>query len=126
MKADHLRKNNPSTSTITQQGCGKEADQGWGPFPVPRGFPDKPTVTLEMGVLESHTKLQQDAEWWLHPAKDNANITLSMKVDRRRPRIMIDWWERIDGVVQSTQQTEISKADGYQRSMDESNRPMIL
>ncbi|KAJ5788610.1 hypothetical protein N7457_003600 [Penicillium paradoxum] len=99
-------------ATIGEEGQGKEADQGWGPLPAPQGFPDKPTVTLEVGVSESHIKLQRDVDWWLHPAKGNVNATLIIKVDRKRPRLMIDRWERIDGVVQSTQRTEISKVNG--------------
>ncbi|KGO74885.1 hypothetical protein PITC_043860 [Penicillium italicum] len=99
-------------ATIREEGRGKEGDQGWGPLPVPQGFPNKPTVTLEVGVSESHAKLQRDVEWWLHPAKGNANTTVTIKVDRKRLRLMIDRWERIDGVVQSIQQIEISKANG--------------
>ncbi|KAJ5970262.1 uncharacterized protein N7479_000180 [Penicillium vulpinum] len=82
-------------ATIREEGCGKEGDQGWGPLPVPQGFPDKPTVTLE-----------------LYPAKGNVNTTVTIKVDRKRPRLMVDRWERIDGVVQTTQQIEISKVNG--------------
>ncbi|KAJ5826699.1 hypothetical protein N7447_003462 [Penicillium robsamsonii] len=99
-------------ATIREEGRGKEGDQGWGPIPVPQGFSDKPTVTLEVGVSESHVKLRRDVDWWLHPAKGNANTTVTIKVDRKRPRLMIDRWERIDGVVQSTQQIEISKVNG--------------
>ncbi|KAJ5801088.1 uncharacterized protein N7518_003156 [Penicillium psychrosexuale] len=99
-------------ATIREEGRGKEGDQGWGPLPAPQGFPDKPTVTLEVGVSESHMKLRGDVEWWLHPAKGNVNTTVTIKVDRMRPRLMIDRWERIDGGVQSTQQIEISKVNG--------------
>lgn len=107
-------------ATIREEGRGKEADQGWGPLPVPQGFPHKPTVTLEVGVSESHTKLRRDVEWWLHPAKGNVNITVTVKVDRKRPRLMIDRWERIDGVVQSTQQIEISKVNGQMELTNDS------
>jgi hypothetical protein len=99
-------------ATIREEGCGKEADQGWGPLPVPQGFLDKPTVTLEVGVSESHIKLRRDVEWWLHPARGNVNTTITIKVDRKRHRLMIDRWERIAGVVQTTQQIEISKFNG--------------
>jgi hypothetical protein len=107
-------------ATIREEGRGKEADQGWGPLPVPQGFHDKPTVTLGVGVSESHIKLRRDVEWWLHPAKGNVNTTSTIKVDRKRPRLMIDRWERIDGVVQSTQQTEISKVNGQMKLSNDS------
>lgn len=101
-------------ATISEEGegGGKEADQGWGPLPVPQGFPNRPTVTLEVGVSESHIKLRRDMEWWLHPAKGNVNTAFTIKVDRKCPRVMIDRWERIDGVVQNTEQTEISMVNG--------------
>ncbi|KAJ5940178.1 hypothetical protein N7516_000346 [Penicillium verrucosum] len=99
-------------ATIREEGRGKEGDQGWGPLPVPQGFPDKPTVTLEVGISESQMKLQRDVHWWLDPAKGDANTTVTIKVDRKRPRLMIDRWERIDGVIQITQQIEISKVNG--------------
>ncbi|KAJ5423048.1 hypothetical protein N7445_011156 [Penicillium cf. griseofulvum] len=107
-------------ATIREVGRGKEGDQGWGPLPVPRGFPDKPTVTLEVGVSESHIKLQRDVHWWLHPAKGSANTTVTIKVDRKRPRLMIDRWERIDGVIQSTQQIEVSKVNGRMEMTNDS------
>lgn len=107
-------------ATISEEGCGKEGDQGWGPLPVPGGFPNKPTVTLEVGVSESHIKLWRDVEWWLHPAKGNVNTTVTIEVDRKRPRLMIDRWERIDGVVQRTQQIEISKVNGQMELTDDS------
>lgn len=107
-------------ATIKEEGRGKEADQGWGPLPVPQGFPAKPTVTLEVGVSESHIKLRRDVEWWLHPAKGNVNTTVTIKVDRKRPWLMIDRWERIDGLVQSTQQIEISKVNGQMELTNDS------
>lgn len=91
---------------------GKQGDQGWGPLPLPQGHPDRPTVTLEVGVSESHAKLRRDVNWWLHPDKGDANTTVTIKVDRKRPRLMIDRWERIGGVVQSTQHINISKVNG--------------
>ncbi|KAJ5154416.1 uncharacterized protein N7500_009855 [Penicillium coprophilum] len=99
-------------ATIREEGLGKEGDQGWGPLPPPQGFADKPTVTLEVGVSESHVKLLRDVEWWLHPSKGNVNTTVTIKVDRKRPQLLIDRWERIDGMIQSTQQIELSRVNG--------------
>ncbi|KAJ5183970.1 hypothetical protein N7492_001586 [Penicillium capsulatum] len=99
-------------ATIRGQDRGKEGDQGWGPLPAPESHPDKPTVTLEVGVSESHAKLRRDVDWWLHPDKGNANMTVTIKVDRKHPGLTIDRWERTDGVVQSTQQIDISKVNG--------------
>lgn len=101
-----------SGATVRGEGRGKEGDQGWGPPPPNPAVDGKPTVTLEVGVSESQAKLQRDVEWWLHPDKGNANITITIKVDRKRPRLMIDRWEHIHGVIQSTQQVEISKVNG--------------
>jgi hypothetical protein len=107
-------------ATIREDGRGKESDQGWGPLLVPQGCPDKPTVTLEVGVSESHIKLRRDVDWWLHPAKGNVNTTVTIQVDRKRPRLMIDRWERIDRVVQSTPQIEISKVNGQMKLTNDS------
>ncbi|OQE37270.1 hypothetical protein PENCOP_c010G02607 [Penicillium coprophilum] len=107
-------------ATIREEGRGKEGDQGWGPFPAPQGFPDKPTVILEVGVSESHIKLQRDVEWWLHPSKGNVNTTLTIKVDRKRPHLLIDRWERIEGMIQNTQQIEISTVNGQMELTNDS------
>ncbi|KAJ5876561.1 hypothetical protein N7455_000026 [Penicillium solitum] len=57
---------------------------------VPQHFPEKPIVTLEVGVFESHIKLRRDVEWCLHLAKGNANTTVTIKVDKKCPRLIID------------------------------------
>lgn len=107
-----------------EEGSGKQPDLGWGPMPVPQGFPDKPTVTVEVAVSESQEKLERDVRWWLNPARGGANLTVTIKVDRKKPRLTIAKWQRVDDQIERTQQIVISKAqDGQITAAD---APLII
>lgn len=96
----------------------KEPDLGWGPKPVPQGFPDKPTVTVEVAVSESQEKLERDVRWWLNPDRGQANLTMTIKVDRRKPRFTIAKWQRVDGEIERTQQIVVAKRQDGQPIVD--------
>ncbi|KAJ6185104.1 hypothetical protein N7519_006405 [Penicillium mononematosum] len=96
---------------IRGNGSGKESDAGWGPAANQPGHTGKPTVTLEVAVSESQAKLEQDVGWWLSPTKGGANVTVTVKVDRRAPRLTIDIWQWTGTDIERTQQVIISKED---------------
>jgi hypothetical protein len=56
-------------------------DPGWEPMPVPPGFEDKLTVTLEVAVSELQVKLERSLS-------DGGYIEL--KADSTKPRVTID------------------------------------
>lgn len=79
---------------IRDNGSGKESDVGWGPAVDQPGHTGKPSVTLEVAVSESQAKLERDVGWWLSPTKGGANLTATVKVDQRAPRLTIEIWHR--------------------------------
>lgn len=44
-------------------------------------------VVLEVAVSESKAKLERDVEFWLDPARGNANIALTLEAARKKPVI---------------------------------------
>lgn len=61
----HSVREYPQASIEGDKDNGKELDLGWGPMTAPQGFPDRPTVTLEVAVSKSQEKLERDVRWWL-------------------------------------------------------------
>lgn len=83
-----------SGATIRGQTRGKQADYGWGPKRRPPGQPDSPSVTLEVAYSESDSKLSSDVRFWLNPDDGNANMCLTLRINRSRPEIRIEKWEK--------------------------------
>ncbi|KAJ5159556.1 uncharacterized protein N7482_006560 [Penicillium canariense] len=79
--------------TIRSDGRGKEADYGWGPLRPPPGYARKPTIALEVTVSETPAKIRQDVLFWLDPNRGNANIAITLRVNRNKPLITIEKWE---------------------------------
>ncbi|KAJ5214021.1 hypothetical protein N7449_001190 [Penicillium cf. viridicatum] len=71
----------------------KEPDWGWGPRRHPRGVANRPSVVLEVGLSEPETKLRNDARMWVDPARGEANMAITIRVNRRKPMITIQTWE---------------------------------
>ncbi|KAJ5614961.1 hypothetical protein N7537_000075 [Penicillium hordei] len=80
-------------STNVGGGNTKQPDWGWGPRRRPRGVADRPSVVLEVGLSEPETKLRNDARMWVDPTRGEANMAITIKVNRRRPMITIQTWE---------------------------------
>ncbi|KAJ5181826.1 hypothetical protein N7449_011973 [Penicillium cf. viridicatum] len=76
----------------------KQPDGGWDPIRHTRGVPKRPGVVVEVGVSESETKLRKDAIMWVDPVRGEANMAITVKVNRRMPRLKIDSWEWDSGV----------------------------
>jgi len=69
-------------------------DYAMGPRrPLPGLSRDRPTLVVEIGRTKSLPSLGEDGRWWLDPAKGDANICITCKLDRT-PRLLIDVWER--------------------------------
>lgn len=97
-------------ATIKGKDRGKQPDYGWGPKRRPRGQPDSPSVTLEVAFLESKSKLTSDVRFWLDPEDGNANMCLTLRIDRTKPEIRIESWERgMDNRIYRSQVTWITR-----------------
>ena len=92
MNIAHSIRRYPGATIRGEDGSGKDADHGWGPLPVPQGFADKPTVKLS-----GSAKLEEDVRWWLHPARDKVNLAVTIKVDKKKPHLIIDKWQYANG-----------------------------
>lgn len=92
-----------SGATIRTDNEGKEADHGWGPLRPPPGRARKPTIALEVAVSETPAKIQHDVDFWLDPNRGNANIAITLRVNRKKPLITIDKWEWQNQQSQRTQ-----------------------
>lgn len=115
----HSVRQYPHVTIEGDKASGKEPDHGWGPMIAPQGFPDRPTVALEVAVSESQEKLERDVRWWLNPHRGNANLTVTIKVDRKKPRFTIAKWQRVDGEIERTQQIVVSKTQDEQITVDD-------
>lgn len=82
--------------TVRNQGRprGKVADYAWGPLLVPPGQPRSPSVTLEVAYSETDSKLNSDVRFWLNPEDGNADVCLTLRINRDHPEIRIEKWER--------------------------------
>ena len=114
---------NYTGTTIRGNGSGKEADSGWGPSSTEPEYTGKPTITLEVAVSESQAKFERDVGWWLSPTKGGANMTLTVKVDRRAPVLTVDKWQWVDGEIERTQQITMEKVNG---SVVFSGDPLVI
>lgn len=76
----------------------KQPDGGWGPIRHTRGIPIRPGVVVEVGVSESETKLRNNARMWVDPVRGEANMAITVKVNRRKPQIKFNTWEWDSGV----------------------------
>ncbi|KAJ5178621.1 uncharacterized protein N7500_001320 [Penicillium coprophilum] len=70
----------------------KQPDWGWGPARRP-GVTNRPSVVLEAGLSEPETKLRNDARMWVDPTRGEANMAITIKINRRKPMITIQTWE---------------------------------
>lgn len=96
-------------ATIRGDSRGKQADYGWGPKRRAPGQSSSPSVTLEIAFSQSDSKLNSDIRFWLNPDDGNANICLTLRINRSRPEIRIESWERQNNRIHRSQVTWITK-----------------
>ncbi|KAJ5493887.1 Dehydrogenase E1 component [Penicillium fimorum] len=71
----------------------KQPDAGWGATRPPCGVPKRPGVVVEVGLSEPETKLCNDARMWVDPVRGEAKMTITVKVNRRKPELNLHTWE---------------------------------
>ncbi|KAJ5163654.1 uncharacterized protein N7500_005484 [Penicillium coprophilum] len=84
----------------------KQPDAAW----VPKKLPRNRTMVLEVAVSGSLARLRRDIDMWVDPARGNVSIALAMKINRRRPEIQLEKYERDSQG--STQTVLIRKSEG--------------
>ena len=80
-----------TTPSIRKKGKGKDADLGWGTRRRTTGASDsqrKYTVTVEVAISETATKLKRDVDFWLNPMMGNANLVITIKQAGKSPESM--------------------------------------
>ncbi|KAJ6180962.1 hypothetical protein N7519_011423 [Penicillium mononematosum] len=79
------------TSIGVGGGITKQPHWGWGPRWSP-GVAKRLSVVVEVG-LSAETKLRSDARMWVDPTSGEANMAITIKVNRQNPIIKIETWE---------------------------------
>ncbi|KOS43164.1 hypothetical protein ACN38_g5982 [Penicillium nordicum] len=92
----------------------KQPDGGWGPIQHTLGVPERPGVVVEVGVSETETKLRNDAIMWVDPVRGEANMAITVKVNRRKAQLKMDTWEWGSGV----QRPHVTQSCVIERSGD--------
>ncbi|CAG8316889.1 unnamed protein product [Penicillium nalgiovense] len=111
-------------STITRgHGRGKIPDYCWKPRHRPPGQPSSPSVTLEVALSESDSKLNSDVRFWLNPDDSDTNICLTLRINRSRPDIRIEKWERQNDKAHRSQVIWITKKNGHTHVSD---HPLLI
>lgn len=96
-------------ATVRGGSRGKQADFGWGPKRRAPGQPSSPSVTVEVAFSESDSKLNSDVRFWLNPNDGNANICLTLRIDRSKPEIRIEKWDLENNRIHRSQVICITK-----------------
>ncbi|KAJ5467299.1 hypothetical protein N7475_005051 [Penicillium sp. IBT 31633x] len=82
-----------NTVMLATDGTKKQADGGWGPRRTPRNAPRRPTVVLEIANSETYTKLRRDSQYWVDPERQEANVTIGVKLHTEKHEMTIDQWQ---------------------------------
>lgn len=66
---------------------------------------------FEIAASETERRLRRDIDLWLEPVRGNANVAITIKVNRQRPIISIDkWvWHHVNHRSGRSQHIEVSK-----------------
>ncbi|WEW59049.1 hypothetical protein PRK78_004517 [Emydomyces testavorans] len=54
-----------------------------------------PTLVVETGYSESGPKLSEDAAWWLNESNGDVQIVITIKIERKSRKLILDRWERV-------------------------------
>lgn len=86
--------------TVHGKNRGKTPDYGWGPK---RKRARGPSVPLEIASSESDFKLSSDVRFWLNPDDGNADMCLTLRINKSRPEIRVEKWERQNNGIHRSQ-----------------------
>jgi hypothetical protein len=82
----------------------KQPDNQWGLSPTqPHTF--DPSLVLEVGYLESSSKLASDARWWLESRDSLVELVITIKVDQTTPTVIVQKWELSTQLLHHPRQT---------------------
>ncbi|OQE80939.1 hypothetical protein PENNAL_c0043G04560 [Penicillium nalgiovense] len=104
-----------NTVMLAIDGTRKQADGGWGPRRPPKNAPRRPTIILEVANSETYAKLRRDAQYWIDPERQEANVAIGVNLHTKRPEITIDQWEwssQTSRPINRTHLTISRKSDG--------------
>lgn len=105
----------------------KEPDQAWRPHRLPQERKrDWPSVVLEVACSESQQKLGSDVRFWMRASGGDVKIVLTLRVDRRQPRITVERWERNDNNDRHYLGQSITIYKGANNHLRLSNGPLII
>ncbi|KAJ5822630.1 hypothetical protein N7447_004970 [Penicillium robsamsonii] len=91
------------TVMLAIDGTRKQADGG------------RPTIVLEVANSETYAKLRRDAQYWIDPERQEANVAIGVNLHTKRPEITIDQWEWSSQTSRSINRTHLTisrKSDG--------------
>ncbi|CAG8899844.1 unnamed protein product [Penicillium egyptiacum] len=108
---------------VRGQSRGKKPDYSWNPIRQEPGQPSSPSVTLEVAYSESDSKLNSDVRFWLNPDDGNANICLTLRINRSHPEIIIEVWERQNNKAHRSQLTFITSQNNQTHVSD---HPLVI
>ena len=84
---------------------------------------DSLAFTLEVAYSESDSKLNSDVRFWLNPGDGNANICLTLRINRSRPEIRIEKWERQNNKAHRSQVIWVTKQRGQ---LNVTGHPLLI
>lgn len=71
----------------------KEPDSQYAPTRYPPNWPRNwPGVVLEVALSESASKVMSDVRYWVRQGDGAVQITLTLRIHRQNPRIIIEKW----------------------------------
>lgn len=98
----------------------KRPDWGWTPR---KSSLKRPTIVFEVGISEPETKLREDARMWVDPSRGQAQVAITIKLNRSRPELKLDMWQWRDSRAQVTKHIVITQA-GSQTNV--SDHPLVI
>lgn len=90
-------------STTKTNDRSKEPDESYMPISLPKDRSRQwPSLTVEVGVSESRTKLANDARWWLTESAGDVKNVITIYVRKSRHEITFENWNLVLGPNGST------------------------
>lgn len=90
---------------------GKVPDEAWRPLRLPKSRTLQwPTVVLEVSFSETRTKLMSDIRYWLGTSNGDVKVVLTVSIERRSPKVIIEQWVMKNGHPGREQRIAITKS----------------
>ena len=68
----------------------KEGDTAYCPLPSREQETDWPTIVLESGLSEMHTRLRHDAQWWIVNSGGDVNIVIIISIKPAQKTLLVE------------------------------------